>query len=464
MGKLSETIYSKAPHFIQECMVSLFNRLAYRKRHGRLYQAHLQTLKKNETLSLSALQNIQSQKYKEFLSYAHNQSPFYKQRLNGILDYNSINNIGAIPIISKETLRDNLSDVHTIEKKAAIVSKTGGTTGKSLEVYFTENDQQIRHAFLDHFREKYGYRLGAKTAWFSGKNILTNRDVKKNRFWKTDFLHKVRYYSTFHIQDKFLKFYLEDLIRFAPSYMVGFPSTMCEVARYGLANGIAYPQNSLTAIFPTAETITPEIRDTLEGFFKTKLYDQYASSEGAPFITECPERRLHLELQSGVFEVLDNNLEPANKGRLIVTPFNTYGTPLIRYDIGDDIELEQKNIICGCGNQNPLVSKILGRGSDYVYSEETGQINLGNVSNCMKDVKGILNFQVLQDSLDCVKILVVKDELKYSAHDEQTFLKNFRDRVGQKMEINLQYVANIPFEKSGKFRMIKNSIKNQISG
>ena len=40
------------------------------------------------------------------------------------------------------------------------------------------------------------------------------------------------------------------------------------------------------------------------------MYNQYASSEGAPFIIECKEGNLHLELQSGVFEVLDENDKP----------------------------------------------------------------------------------------------------------------------------------------------------------
>src|SRR5690606_16248999 len=114
----------------------------------------------------------------------------------------------------------------------------------------------------------------------------------------------VRYYSTFHMKEEYLKFYVEDLIKYAPEYLVGFPSTMFEIAKYGLRNKFDFPSNTIKAIFPTAETITEESRKTIETFFKTKLYNQYASSEGAPFIFECENGNLHLELQSGVFEVL----------------------------------------------------------------------------------------------------------------------------------------------------------------
>ena len=88
---------------------------------------------------------------------------------------------------------------------------------------------------------RFGYELGKKTAWFSGKTLLTNRDIKKNRFWKTDVFNKVRYYSTFHIKDEYLKYYVEDLIKFKPEYLSGFPSTMYDIAKYGLKHNYDFP-------------------------------------------------------------------------------------------------------------------------------------------------------------------------------------------------------------------------------
>jgi len=246
-----------------------------------------------------------------------------------------------------------------------------------------------------------------------------------------------------------------------PEYIVGFPSSILEIAKYGIKNNLDFPENTVKAIFPTAETITSEIRCTIETFFKTKMYNQYASSEGAPFIFECANGNLHLELQSGVFEVLDNNNEPCKKGRLIVTSFTTYGTPLIRYDIGDSIELSNKS--CTCGNNNPLVNKILGRIDDYVYSPDNGKINLGNVSNTLKDTKGILKFQAIQNSLKQIDLLLIVDKKVYSSEIEKKFIKNWKERIGQSMELKINYVDNISNEASGKFRIVKNNIKHLLN-
>ncbi len=457
MGNLREHIYTKSPHFIQNLIVSLYNILAYRKRYSGKYNKYLEHYNKNKNLTAIELKKIQANKYKKFINHAIENSKYYNNILNQIESPENINNIKKLPIIDKETLRKNIENIYTIEKHNGKISKTGGTTGKSLEVVYTENDVRERFAILDTFRNGFGYKLGKKTAWFSGKNLLSNKDINKKRFWKTDYFYNVRYYSTFHIHSKYLKYYLDNLINYKPLYMVGFPSTMYEIAKYGLANNIDFPANIVKAIFPTAETITDEIRNVLEKYFKTNLYNQYASSEGAPFIIECLNKKLHLELQSGVFEVLDAKSKPTNKGRLVVTAFNTHGTPLIRYDIGDQIELDKEGT-CNCGNNNPLVKKVLGRISDYIYSEEMGKINLGNISNCLKGVKGIIKFQIQQDSIERLLLLIEKDNNQYTPKYEHVFLQNIRERVGNKINIIVQYVEEIPVEKSGKFRLIKNRI------
>ena len=458
MNSNLEKIYDHSPNLIQEIMVSFYNYKAYNRRYGNKYKEHLNALKANNK-SLADLKEEQFQKFMEFINHAKTNSKFYSEIYKDI-DFNtfkSIEDIVKLPIIDKEVLRDNINDVYTLSKESGHLSKTGGTTGKSLEVLYTNDDIQERFAFLDNFRSNFGYKLGKKTAWFSGKNLLTKNDLKRNRFWKTDHFYKVRYYSTFHIHNKYLKFYLTNLIKYKPEYMVGFPSTIYEIAKFGIANNIGFPENTIKAIFPTAETITTDIREVIEGYFKTKLYNQYASSEGAPFIIECSNNKLHLELQTGVFEVLDSENNYSNKGRLVVTSFNTHGTPLIRYDIGDSIELSSGQ--CNCNNNNPLVKEILGRVSDYIYSEETGKINLGNISNCLKGVKGIVKFQIQQDEIDKLLVLIITDNKVYSTEYETLFLKNLKDRLGNKINIELKYVADIPVEKSGKFRIVKNNLK-----
>src|SRR5690554_2612820 len=460
---MKERLYKLLPHKLQNLLIAVYNKMAYKIRYGGDYKFYREEKKKNRSLTRAELIALQKERYQSFIHFAMKHSAYYAKTLKNIEGVADIDNIASLPIVDKEILRTHIDIIVVKSEEKFELHKTGGTTGKSLEVKFFARNTQERFAFLDDFRARFGYELGKKTAWFSGKSILTDKDVRKHRFWKTDVLHSVRYYSTFHIKNDYLKYYVEDLIKYKPEYFVGFPSTILEIAKFGLANNYQYPKGVTNAIFPTAETITLEMREAIESFFHTKLYDQYASSEGAPFIFECINGNLHLELQSGVFEVLDENNSPAKSGRLVVTSFTTEATPLIRYDIGDSITLEDDDKVCNCGNNNPLVREILGRIDDYIYSPDTGKINLGNISNTLKNTKGILSFQVIQNSLNILDVNLVVDKEIYSKEIEGIFIKNWRERVGARMEIELKYVNDIPVEASGKTRLVKNNVKHLIN-
>lgn len=104
----------------------------------------------------------------------------------------------------------------------------------------------------------------------------------------------------------------------------------------------------------------------------------------------------------------------------------------------------------------------MGRIDDYVYSPENGKINLGNVSNTLKDTSGILKFQAVQNELEKIELYVIVDKAIFNNKIEEKFIQNWRDRIGNKMELLIHYVDEIKTEKSGKFRIVKNNIKHLI--
>ena len=98
-------------------------------------------------------------------------------------------------------LRHNIEDVVTIDKSSAVEGHTGGTTGKSLTVYFTPEDMQKRMATLDHFKLQHGFEnMKMKRATFMGKHIVPPGQKKKN-FWRYNAAIKQMVYSSFHITE-----------------------------------------------------------------------------------------------------------------------------------------------------------------------------------------------------------------------------------------------------------------------
>lgn len=451
---LIKKAFKKTPFPVQNIAISLVNTKLYILRHGGLYKYYRTYYAKWETASKAEVDAESKKRLKDFLNHAKNNSSWYKQRIKSVP--NSKEQFRTLPVLEKIDIIDNLASIKTLDEKDGVVNYTGGTTGSSMKTIYTKSDMQERIALLDHFRAQHGYKLGKKTAWFSGKNLISEKDLNKGICSHYDFINKIRFYSTFHINEKNFDVYWNSINKFKPEFIVGFPSSVYELCKIAEEKNLIL-NHKVQVFFPTAETVTSQHREVIARVLGCKLVNQYASSEGAPFILECSSENLHIHPLTGIFEVVDDNLQPAKDGELIVTSFTTKGTPLVRYRIGDSIRLSSEDKTCACGSNFPLVDEIQGRTTDYLVSPTNGKVNLGNLSNSTKDVSGIIKFQAIQDSIDELNVRVVANE-SFNINEQKKFKDALQERFGPKVNINIEKVADIPNEKSGKFRIIRNNI------
>lgn len=169
-------------------------------------------------------------------------------------------------------LRENIQAVNTISKKEAVVSHTGGTTGKSLEVFMTNTDMMERMAQLDHFKARVGFEsLEMKRATFNGQHIIPPGQ-KKKELWRYNAPTKQMIYSSFHLSEENMKYYVESFNKFKPQSIDGFFTSILDIANYIERNNIALKFRPI-AIFPTSETLTRSGRERIERVFKSKVYD-----------------------------------------------------------------------------------------------------------------------------------------------------------------------------------------------
>lgn len=454
-----EKIYEISPIWMQNIMVSVSGYQRNASRYGKEYHKHLEFLKNFDAWSLDDKINYQNNELINFIHYVNANSKFYRNLYKSIdlSKIKTVDDLKLLPIIDKETLRANIEDINTVSKRKGIEGHTGGTTGKSLVVLFTKEDNNRRMAMLDHFKARVGFEhLKMRRATFNGKHIVPPTQKKKN-FWRYNAACKQMIYSSFHLTEENMKYYVASLNRFKPQAIDGFFMSMCDVAGYIERHNILLTFTPV-AIFPTSETLTKTGRELLERVFGCRVYDQYASSEGAPFVTECKDQKLHIELASGVFEHVEEDSD-----EILVTSFTTHGTPLIRYRIGDSMTFDQTENTCSCGMESPLIKEIQGRKLDFLYTAEGAKINGGNVANLFKNMpNALIRAQTIQEKLGEITVKLEVDNKLYRPEYDNLLRDEFLHKFGATTKVNIQHVEEIPREKSGKFRMIKNMVKNMV--
>ena len=458
MGLL-EKVYDSSPIFFQNIMVTLSGYHRNAQRYGKAYYKFRDFLADFDNWPLQKKLDFQRDELIKLLHHAKENSKFYRDLYKdiNINKIESVENLKMLPVVDKEMIRSNIENVIAVSKRGTVEGHTGGTTGKSLVVLFAKEDKMKQMAMLDHFKSRVSFEnRKMKRATFNGKHIIPPRQEKKV-FWRYNAACKQMIYSSFYITEENMGYYVDSLNHYKPDAIDGFFMSMCDIAGYIERHNIKLTFTPV-AVFPTSETLTQEGRELLERVFRAKVYDQYASSEGAPFVTECKEKFLHQELALGVFEHIEKN-----NNEILVTSFYTYGTPLIRYRIGDEMIFEDHYKSCNCGLEAPVVQEIRGRRLEYLYTADGAKINAGNVSNLFKNMpNALIRAQAVQEKLGEITIKLEVDKNLYKPEYDDLLRDEFLHKFGKGTAIIIIHVEEIPREMSGKFKLIKNNVKGVI--
>ncbi|MGE6553798.1 phenylacetate--CoA ligase family protein [Exiguobacterium artemiae] len=447
---LKEEIYYKSPIFIQNILTSMYGKKLMQERYGSGYERKLQELRvKDRTVDY---RTEQLERLNTFLLFIQAHTPYYRklfQEHDIRLPFTSLEQLQTIPILEKETLRQQ-NEAFMSEVDAPVRGRTGGTSGKSLQVAFMREDVQERMAHLDYFKELHGFHGGMRRASFTGRT-LTAIDQKKPIFWRMNRPLNQLLLSIFHMKEENFPAYIEELNRFRPVALDGTPTAMLEIALYLLKHKLRL-DFSLVAIFPTSETVTPEMRRVLEEAFRAPVFDQYGSSEGAPIISECREHKLHLHHETGIIEPY------GDRGEVVVTCFTTRGTPLVRYRIGDRMTLGQD--ACTCGLNGPVIESIDGRGTSYIVSEKRGKVFEGDITTIARELpNSVLRLQVEQHALNHVTLRYIPDQQRFVPKHEKILLREMQKLLGSSMHVTLEPVQQMKQEPNGKTLIVKQSMK-----
>lgn len=235
-----------------------------------------------------------------------------------------------------------------------------------------------------------------------------------------------------------------------PQRLAGYPTALL------LASNYWDDPPSISSIRCFGENLLEGDLRALERKFRSVVWNSWSAVETGPIAHTCPENRerLHVHAPNVIFEVVDAQGKPCKAGTpgsVLVTPLYQWGTPFIRYRIGDLATLGA----CTCGRSFPGVASIEGRAMSQIRRKDGTSLMSPKLIDLLGAVPGLQRFQLLQYAWDRFEALLIADPNVFDAVAEQV-TKRIRDYIGEEsVQVEPRRVEELPLSPSGKFEKIR---------
>jgi phenylacetate-CoA ligase len=255
--------------------------------------------------------------------------------------------------------------------------------------------------------------------------------------------------NSFYLTRDSMPDYLLQINRYRPEVIVAYVAPLYELAQF--IKDKSLPRRSPETIVTGAELLHPHQRTLIEEDFGCPVHSTYGCREFMLIAAECSKRGgMHINTDHLVVEVLDDRGVPASSGEVVITDLHNYAMPFIRYINGDLATLSAEH--CPCGRGLPLMQSVDGRKLDTIRTRAGHAVPGAFFPHMFKEVPTVARFQVVQNSLEDLDIVIVK--LPEFNDADLTFIQREVTKIlGEEIHIKYRFVDDIPLPRSGKQRV-----------
>lgn len=454
---LIDKIYNILPPLIQNITISAYGYKLKKERFCDQYVQLFNLLEKSQYYSLDQLNEYQNEKLRDIIAHAYESVPYYNKLFKNMNlvpeDIKTKKDLYKLPIMTKKDITSNFNDLisNKHRRQELKVGHTSGTTGSPLGILWDRNVEIAANAILWRHRRWAGFEFGDRYATLLGRVIVP---LHKNKypFHRKNLPWNQYLFSSFHLNEDNIKYYFDTFDKHNIRFLEAYPSTAFILAEYLKKHDLFY---NMKAIVTSSETLLPLQREVIEERFKCKVFDYYGMAERVMFSGECEAHSgHHIDMEFGITEILDdhnNGIPDGNSGRLVLTGLHNYGMPLIRYDIGDVSAFKIGK--CSCGRKLVLLENIATKAEDIVVTKEGRLISSSILTHPFKPLHNIEKSQILQEDYEHLVIKIVKKP-GYTDDDTKQLCEGIQKRIGQQINISVEFVSDIPRGANGKYRWV----------
>jgi histidinol-phosphate aminotransferase len=359
------------------------------------YWIYLNSLRKSQYYSNDYWKEFQMKELRKTLLNAGN-VPYYQELFKDIhfdpkYDFNSLEDLEKIPILTKDIFRKNYKYFSNPKYKGISVEySTSGSTGEPMKLLLTPYMVSMDKAQI--FRHHAWSTNKFRPLIFALRSYV--RKDENSKYFRYSPIENAYYYSAYDLNRINADYYIESLIKINPDIIRGYPSSISFLCDYLDPSSVEKLTN-LQGIYTASETLTDFERQKIESLFGKRLFNWYGMTEPAIIIKECEKHdEMHVCYEYGYPEYLDTDIQSVK--RLITTSFYNHVMPFIRYETGDLVELGEHTI--SCNRMLPVVRTVLGRKDEYLVGSNGAKQPSINFYTLFREFQKIKAFQLVQFS------------------------------------------------------------------
>ncbi|MFY4858278.1 hypothetical protein ACOTVL_07475 [Aliarcobacter butzleri] len=389
---------------------------------------------------------LANKKLKDILKHAKENVPFYKD-----IDVESIdiNNLSSLPIVTKDTIRNQFDSLVSKKKPYEYWKNTsGGSTGEPVRFLQDKNYQTWVDATLYYY---YKDLLGVD--WSASKKLViwgSVEDFEKRTTFKSkikNYLSNIKFINAFNFGEKEKLNTIKEINNFKPDILKAYANSLVDLATYIEEHNIEVYSPEI--IVTSTAMLYKEHRELIEKSFKTKVFDFYGSREASALAAEDKNNsEKKIFLFNNIIEVVNN--------RILVTNLHNFVMPLIRFDILDSaVSLEKVD-------DSYFLNGLNGRVFEYLTGNKENKIHAQYFITLFFYIDEIKHYNLIQKDINTIEILYTLNENKILFSDKQNEVnEKIYNALDMKPNIIWKEVSEIPKTKSGKYIYVRSEIKEE---
>lgn len=409
------------------------------------------------------LHDFQLEKLRDLLLHAQAHVPYYRRLFaDAGLDataVRSLSDLTRIPLLTKPLIRAHTEALKSDQAQHLARYNTGGSSGEPLVFFIGKRRKSHDIAAKWRATRWWGVDIGDPeiVIWGSPIELGAQDRLRSLR----DRMLRTKLLPAFEMSAEKLDGFLAEIRAMRPKMLFGYPSALSHIARHAQAQGVRMDDLGIKVAFVTSERLYDDQRRQISAVFNCPVANGYGGRDAGFIAHECPHGGMHITAEDIIVEIIDaqgNPLPPGESGEITVTHLATHDFPFIRYQTGDMAILHDEP--CSCGRGLPLIREIQGRSTDFIVAQDGTVMHGLALIYILRDLPEIDAFKIVQESLHETHILLVSKtclDASLLTQIEQAF----KARLGSAVNIVIDQVAEIPAEKSGKFRYVVSKVASR---